>query len=77
MSKADQAKKARVWMGWRRLCGVVLVVVAVLVGEGEEARGGEGRPGISRFNVGQDFFNLGVEGFGGVGCRGKVHHQQS
>jgi hypothetical protein len=46
-------------------------------GRGKKHGGLKLRPGISRFNVGQDFFNLGVEGFGGVGCRRKVHHRQS
>lgn len=75
--RGEQGRPSQKCEGLDRMAASVwccLVVVAVLVGEGEEARRVEVRPGISRFNVGQDFFNLGVEGFGGVGCRGKVHH---
>lgn len=43
-------------MGWRRLCGVVLVVVAVLVGEGEEARRVEVEARNIQIQCGAGFF---------------------
>lgn len=54
-----------------------LVVAVVWWGRGKEARRVEGEARNIQIQVGLDFFNLGLEGFGGVGCRGKVDHMRS
>lgn len=45
----------------------------MVVGEGEEARRVEVRPGISRFKWGRIFLTWDGRDGGGVGCRWKYH----